>query len=121
MRREIVEKFWVSGSFPEIRLLHRPLDDGAFAYINDGHKITPLTHEKTKCGIRLWYDFPDDRQISVSYTYEENTAFEARCDIYELLAKNQINNMSGKSGRCPYCNCKLDPTKTHCASCGAPC
>ena len=26
----------------------------------------------------------------------------------------------GADRRCPYCNCKIDSTKTHCASCGAP-
>lgn len=41
--------------------------------------------------------------------------------------KTDFSNVCGNIGstdqseRCPYCDCKIDSTKTHCASCGAPC
>ena len=55
------------------------------------------------------------------------SGFELRSQMYYELAKMQFEifvdegNTVNKRGRCSYCNCKLDSTKTHCASCGAPC
>jgi len=48
-------------------------------------------------------------------------------DMYKSIIFKQFDEFCSSgtehdnSNRCPYCNCKIDSTKTHCASCGAPC
>lgn len=47
--------------------------------------------------------------------------------FHQELNGAQLNNLRNNIGavdqynHCPYCNCKIDSTKTHCTSCGAPC
>ena len=96
------EEFEVSGTDPKITLSYEPAgpagDQTCFVFRND----CDLAVEKIPCcndGCDLFLSGNFGDGVNVVVHYERDYP---------------------KAERCSYCNCKLDSTKTHCASCGAP-
>ena len=110
------EEFEVSGTDPKITLPYKPAgpagDQTCFVFRND----CDLAVEKIPCcndGCDLFLSGNFGDGVNVVVYYERDYPY-AREVI--SLASDYDN-----SNHCPYCNCKVDSTKTHCASCGAPC
>ena len=110
------EEFVVSGQDPKITLSYKPVGPAGsqlvFVYWNDLNGFTEkIPCCQYGCSVLLTGNFGDESSVIAYYECDNQNAREVT-----MLASDY-----GKMDRCPYCNCKIDSTKTHCASCGAPC
>jgi hypothetical protein len=110
------EEFVVSGKDPKITLSYEPAWPAdcqtCFVFWNDLNGVA----EKIPCcndgrNVFLTGNFGDTGSVIAYYEHDNR-------DAREIIT---LASDYGKTERCSYCNCKLDSTKTHCASCGAPC
>ena len=110
------EEFEVFGVDPKITLLYEPVGPAdcqtCFVFWNDLNGVA----EKIPC-------CNDGRDLFLSGNFGDGVNVVVHYERDYPYAREVISLASDYNSeeRCPYCNCKIDSTKTHCASCGAPC
>ena len=110
------EEFVVSGKDPKITLSYDPVGPAdcqtCFVFWND---LNGVAEKIPCCG--------DGRNVLLTGNFGDGSSVIAyyECDNPDAREVVTLASDYGKTERCPYCNCKIDSTKAHCASCGAPC
>ena len=132
------DKFDVCGRDPVVKLNQRPILGSISATCEFGNELykVPFDVLPDYLTISLPGKYKKGSRISVRGEYSVSfldtpppklSSREWWGDAYKSIIVKQFDEFCSSSAeqdissRCPYCNCKLDSTKTHCTSCGAPC